>query len=321
MTRALTLPGATSLLHDRVGSRNVPIDIDVSLVPRLRAWGRKTLSRSIHLAGERRRLVGLAAISGVGVAAYAVMAPALGLAHQGSLPLLAVFLASVASSVAGFAFSAICGGLLFHLLDAPVEIVQILLVCSIANQILGVYALRGDIVWRRLVPFVAAGSLGVPLGVLLLLSTSGRGYLEVFGGGLIAYCLYTLFWARQGTSRLRGAGDLVFGFLGGVAGGFAAFPGAFVVIWAGYRGWTKAEQRAVYQPFILIIQCLTLLTLLLARDGVTNTMSFDPAVLSYLPVSLLGTWCGLSVFRRLTDRQFATTTNLLLIVSGALLIV
>jgi hypothetical protein len=59
------------------------------------------------------------------------------LAHDGNhgVPVAAaVLLAALASSIAGFAFSAICGAMLFHLTDDPVQAVQIMIVCSIANQ-------------------------------------------------------------------------------------------------------------------------------------------------------------------------------------------
>ncbi len=36
-----------------------------------------------------------------------------------------------------------------------------------------------------------------------------------------------------------------------ITGGLAGFPGAFVTIWCGLKGWDKAHQRGVYQPFIL----------------------------------------------------------------------
>ena len=48
--------------------------------------------------------------------------------------------------------------------------------------------------------------------------------------------------------------DGVAGFLGGVTGGAAAFPGAFVTIWCGFKGFSKERQRGIYQPFILIVQ-------------------------------------------------------------------
>ncbi len=46
----------------------------------------------------------------------------------------AVFAASLLSSLAGFAFSALCGAMLFQFRHDPVTVVQIGLLCSLANQ-------------------------------------------------------------------------------------------------------------------------------------------------------------------------------------------
>lgn len=232
------------------------------------------------------------------------------------LPMLAVFAAAAISSVAGFAFSPICGAFLFHLLDAPVEVVRTLVLCSIANQLLAVYMMRGDIDWRRLLPFVAAGAAGVPVGVSLLLHTDTAMYLGGFGLLLVGYSACTLL-RRKAEVPVGGPwGDWVSGLCGGIIGGVAAFPGMAVVLWTARRGWSKAEQRAVYQPFILVMQCLTLITLTLMNDGAPAHHMFDAPALAFVPISLLGTWCGVSIFRRLTDRQFGSATHVLLMVSG-----
>jgi uncharacterized membrane protein YfcA len=39
-----------------------------------------------------------------------------------------------------------------------------------------------------------------------------------------------------------------------------------------------------------------------------------------VPAALLGTWCGIAIFRRLTEIQFTRLVNLLLVVSGVGLI-
>jgi len=44
----------------------------------------------------------------------------------------AVFLAALVASVAGFAFSVLCGAMLLHLMHEPVRMVQLMMVCSIA---------------------------------------------------------------------------------------------------------------------------------------------------------------------------------------------
>jgi hypothetical protein len=41
----------------------------------------------------------------------------------------------------------------------------------------------------------------------------------------------------------------------------------------------------------------------------------------YMPANLLGTLCGLALFRRLNDRQFFIAVNLMLMLSGASLVV
>jgi hypothetical protein len=38
--------------------------------------------------------------------------------------------------------------------------------------------------------------------------------------------------------------------------------------------------------------------------------------LEFVPVALLGTWFGLAIFRRLSDRTFTLAVNLLLLASG-----
>src|SRR5262249_2119586 len=140
-----------------------------------------------------------------------------------------VFAAAALSSIAGFAFSALCGALLFHIM-APVNAVQLMIVCSIAIQTLSVVALRNAIDWSLLRRFLLGGVVGLPLGIYLLLHLDAAVYKAALGGFLVAYGAYML--ARPAaTVRWRSASiDLSAGFLGGITGGFAGFPGAFVTI-------------------------------------------------------------------------------------------
>src|SRR6478752_4300541 len=80
--------------------------------------------------------------------------------HGIGYALIAVFAASTVSSIAGFAFSALCGALLFHLMDSPVYAVHVMIVCSIAIQFLSVATLWRTIEWRCLRIFLIGGFLG-----------------------------------------------------------------------------------------------------------------------------------------------------------------
>jgi uncharacterized membrane protein YfcA len=69
-------------------------------------------------------------------------------------------LAAMLSSIAGFAFSPICGAMLFHLVPEPVRAVQIIIVCSIANQAAMTWELRREIDWRAMRIYLAGGACG-----------------------------------------------------------------------------------------------------------------------------------------------------------------
>ena len=232
------------------------------------------------------------------------------------LPLLAVLVASTVSSIAGFAFSALCGAMLFHLMDSPVHAVHVMIVCSIAIQLLGVAALWHSIDWRSLPIFLAGGILGVPAGVYLLLNLQTAVYRNIIGGLLIGYGAYLLLRWPTRPLRTRPLWDACAGFLGGLTGGLAGFPGAFVTIWCGLKGWDKVRRRGVYQPFILGMQPVTLIVIYLMRPPSVTATQMDFGTLVFVPAALLGAWLGLRIFKRLSDQQFEFALNALLIVSG-----
>jgi len=240
--------------------------------------------------------------------------------HGAVYALVAILAASTVSSIAGFAFSALCGALLFHVIESPVYAVQVMIVCSIAIQMLSVAALWRAIDWRSLGVFLIGGLLGVPAGVYLLLHLPTTTYRIIIGSMLIAYGLYLMLRWPVRALPARSLADVCAGFLGGITGGLAGFPGAFVTIWCGLKGWDKAHQRGVYQPFILSMQPLTLISIHLMRPAVAGRPDLDWKTFAFVPAALLGSWFGLRIFKRLSDRQFELVVNALLIVSGVALI-
>jgi len=233
-----------------------------------------------------------------------------------ALALVAVLAASTVSSIAGFAFSAVCGAVLFHLMDSPVAAVQVMIVCSIAIQLFSVVALWRNIDWRSLPVFLAGGVLGMPAGVYLLLHLQTAVYRDLIGGLLVVYGGYLLLARPMPPLRTGPFADACAGFLGGLTGGLAGFPGACVTIWCGLKGWDKARQRGVYQPFILAMQPITLMAIHLLRPYSAAMAQLDWKTLAFVPAALLGAWFGLRIFKRLSDRQFGFAVKALIIVSG-----
>src|SRR5512141_1018779 len=77
--------------------------------------------------------------------------------------LLSIFAGALAAGLAGFAFSAISGGMLFHWLS-PIEAVPLLLACSITTQLLSITKLWHIMQWRQCFPYLAGGFAGIPVG-------------------------------------------------------------------------------------------------------------------------------------------------------------
>ncbi|HEY2558762.1 MAG TPA: sulfite exporter TauE/SafE family protein [Caldimonas sp.] len=232
------------------------------------------------------------------------------------LTLAIVFGAALVSSVVGFAFSALAGAGLLHLYERPAEAVEIMVLCSIAIQLYCVLAMRRAIQWRRLPPFLVGGALCVPLGVWLLSALPCRWFAVGLGAFLTGYGAFMLW---RGQSRVYAGSwwvDLCIGALGGITGGLAAFPGAFVTVWCSMRGWDKSVQRAVTQPFILAMQLVTLV----AMHAQHVALHLDPLRIEGMLVALFAAFLGMKMFRALSSRQFAYVLNGLLMVSGVLMI-
>ena len=230
---------------------------------------------------------------------------------KGLWAMAAVPVAALLSSIAGFAFSPLCGIALFRLLSSPVEVVQILIVCSIANQATMVWSLRHEIDWGGLKPYVAAGLPGVAVGVWLLLHVNRSTYLHGMGVLLILYAIAVSLHRPKIVQRPPAIVDVLVAFLGGITGGAAGFPSGFPAIWCGMKGWSKGRQRALTQPFILIMQLATVVMITTARPG-----TLDPEIVLFIPGSLLGTVVGMAIYRRLSDRSFTWVVNAMLLASG-----
>ncbi|MGD0474003.1 MAG: sulfite exporter TauE/SafE family protein [Candidatus Velthaea sp.] len=233
---------------------------------------------------------------------------------------LVIFGAAFASSIAGFAFSALAGAVLLRDGGSPQHALQIIVACSLAIQLLSTVSLRQAIRWRPLRTFLIGGAVGLPAGIYLLEHAPLAVYARGIGFFLLGYGAYVLLSRPRVVSigpRSAAAVDIVSGMLGGITGGLAGFPGAFVTIWCSLRGWDKARQRALFQPYIAIMQVATLTLLFTAARAAGRPAALsDFTALAFVPIALCGAYLGLTVFARLSDRQFSRILALLLVASG-----
>ncbi|MEM6467123.1 MAG: sulfite exporter TauE/SafE family protein [Pseudomonadota bacterium] len=199
---------------------------------------------------------------------------------------------------------------------APETAVAIVALMSVLVGLQGLWLVRKEI-WaqpRRLMRFLVPGLFGVPLGVLLLQVIEVSVLRITIALFLIIYGCYFGFRSVLPAYQKRTPGvDAGVGLAGGVLGGAAGISGALPVLWLSIRPWTKAETRAVLQPFNAAILSTTVA--LLALRGAYDSTAFS-ALLVTIPCGMIAGQVGIMVFRRLSDIAFRRLLILLSLAMG-----
>jgi len=230
-----------------------------------------------------------------------------------------IFAGAVVSGLVGFAFSAVAGAILLHVLP-PTEAVPLMMACSIVTQAVSLVALRGRMQWRGSTLLIAGGVLGIFPAVWLLHHVDATVIRIGFGSFLVLYAgtmlLRPASVARPGLpGRLRHA---VVGFGGGLVGGLTAMPGALPTLWCDLRGMPKDQQRGLVQPYITAMQVIAL-ALLVAQNSLSKQALWQ--VTLSLPALAAGAALGVLLFHRLSDASFRNAVLMALMVAGLLLVV
>lgn len=225
-----------------------------------------------------------------------------------------VFAGALVSGAAGFAFSAVAGAMLLHVLP-PLEAVPLMMICSIAVQAASLVALRRNMRWKGSLALILGGALGIPPALWLLQTVDTWTFRVCFGAFLALYSAYMVF--RPAAARLRQAEqrlhDAAVGFAGGLVGGLTAMPGALPTIWCDLRGMPKDQQRGLVQPFIAAMQVVAL-ALLLAHHSLSTKVLVDAAF--GLPALAAGTMVGIILFGKMNEALFRRTVLVALFIAG-----
>lgn len=186
--------------------------------------------------------------------------------------------------------------------------------CSVISQVQTLPAIWHAIDFRRALPLMAAGLLGVPVGTLLLPRVSVTAFKLGVAILLIAYCGFMLLrrirFHVQWGGRLA---DAVVGLCGGVLGGLAGLSGPLPTIWAGLRGWEKDAKRGVLQAFNLSILAFAFVSQAFAG---LMTAELGRLVLIAAPGTLVGAFIGRRLYGRLDNVRFDKLVLVLLLIAG-----
>ena len=238
-----------------------------------------------------------------------------------------LYFSGLICGISGFAFSSI--GNLSQLLIPPITAVPMLQGLSIFNQLTSITKLRKDMPkkLRDWFPYgpgpaILGGLLGVQAGVWILNNLPGPILTLTIG---ILVCFYSLYLTLKPASfTIRGydgpATGAAVGAVGGAIGGFTAFPGLAVVMWTGLRNTiTKAQTRAIVQPFIVFLQLAAIATNAYQHPERFGAPYWTMLALT-IPAVLPGTLTGVWIYHKLSEVNFKRVVFVLLMLVGVTLV-
>jgi uncharacterized membrane protein YfcA len=233
------------------------------------------------------------------------------------LYLLSTFFGGMVSGFAGFALGLVVAGVWLHFLT-PAQTAILMVGYGLVTQAYGIWKLRHVLHWQRVWPFIVGGAVGVPIGTALLAYANPNALRVGIGVLLIVYSLYGLVRPAIKLTSPGLAAHAGVGVLNGILGGLTGLAGVIVAVWCQLQDWPKDMQRAVYQPALFAVLAMSAASMIVAGNLTAETAKLY--VLG-LPVLLAGTWVGLRLYGKLDDAAFRKVILVLLLISGAALIV
>lgn len=227
-------------------------------------------------------------------------------------------IAGFTTGFAGFGTGLVASGFWFHVLPAA-AVPPLVALASVAGQVVGLVTVRNAFDWKRTLPFLAGGAIGIPLGVAALAAVPPFWLKTSAGALLVVYSLYQLLVRRRREIGDWGGhwADGMIGIGGGFLGGFAGLSAPLPVMWLQLRGGPTDSQRAIYQPFNLIV--LALASAGMALDGQITAPVWWMALVC-LPMTLGGAWIGARLYGAVSPRTFQRLVLCLLLASGGILL-
>lgn len=220
--------------------------------------------------------------------------------------LIATFVGAFVTGLTGFAFGLVVSSAWLFILT-PAETASLIVAYGLIVQGYAVWKLRHSLDWRKFWPFI----------VVSVLTSVNPGYVRAaIGAFLVVFSLYSLFRPPLHVTSAGPLADGGVGFLNGALSGLSGLSAILVIIWCQLRGWTRDQQRAVFQPVAIATFFMT--GAWLGGRGAIGAQTAWLFVLG-LPVLLAGTWLGMKLYGRIDEAAFRKAVLVVLLVSGVAL--
>lgn len=138
---------------------------------------------------------------------------------------------------------------------------------SLTGQIIAAFTVRREFHWKSLLPFIAGGLIGIPMGVAVMPHLDMDWFKFGLGCLLVLWCPAMLLSAHlprpdAGRRPVARCTDAMAGLIGGAMGGLGGFSGTVPTLWCTLRGFERHVQRTVIQNFNLSVLAVTMVSYL-----------------------------------------------------------
>jgi uncharacterized membrane protein YfcA len=223
-------------------------------------------------------------------------------------------IAGFVQGLSGFGFSLTAIAVWAWVLDPKLAAV-LAVFGALTGQVVSAFTVRRGSHWATLLPFLAGGMVGLPIGIYLLPRLDVPMFKTGLGALLVVLCPL-LFFANRMPPVQRGghAADAAFGAIGGVMGGLGGSTGVVPTLWCTLRRFDKDRQRAVIQNFNLTMLAITFAAYL--ATGLVQA-SMLPLFALVAPAMLIPARYGARLYLGISELAFRQVVLGLLTLSGA----
>jgi uncharacterized membrane protein YfcA len=230
---------------------------------------------------------------------------------------LGAVVAGFVQGLSGFAFGLVAMSFWAWTID-PQLAAAMAVFGALTGQIVAALTVRRRFNWKLLLPFIAGGLAGIPIGVGILPHLNLHLFKACLGSLLVIWCPVMLMAHRLPRISVGGRiADGVVGAVGGIMGGIGGFTGTVPTLWCTLRGFDKDTQRGVIQNFNLAILMVTMATYV--STGVVNREML-PMFAVVVPAMLIPSLLGARLYIGITEATFRKVVLGLLTASGVALL-
>lgn len=228
------------------------------------------------------------------------------------------FLGSVVFGITGFGAALITIPLATHLVPLPFALALFVLM-DLANAFrIGFenprHALRGE--WARLVPAIVLGTVA---GATLLVNLPRNAATLALGIFVLAFAIYSLARHPEARAALAPRWGYLAGFAGGITSTLFGAGGPPYAMYLSHRGLTKEQYRATLG--LATLTSISLRAVAFLATGILLDLRVWACAVVLVPAGLLGLWTAGHLFRRISRNALMRAVSLMLLASGASLIV